>query len=112
MEAEHAEAIQKITQELGSQIEEMKKRDFDMQAANKILKKQAEQSKATLKTKDQEVEVMKEKYEKTIKDMIQSTKHDREKQDKTHQRKIELSELSKIKALKDAEYHKKLSDRL
>lgn len=38
-ESEHTEAIKKLKTELGAQIEELKKKDIDMQAANKILKK-------------------------------------------------------------------------
>ena len=39
MVAEHDKASQKGRQDLNKQVEEMKKKDLDMSAANKILKR-------------------------------------------------------------------------
>lgn len=74
MEAEHAKALQKARQESGKQHEDMKKRDIDLSAANKILKRQTEQGKASLKSKEKEIETQKDKYERMINDLIQNSK--------------------------------------
>ena len=74
MEAEHVKALQKARQDLSKQHEEMKKRDLDLSAANKILKRQTEQGKASLKSKEKEIETLKDKYERMINDLIQNSK--------------------------------------
>lgn len=48
--------IEDAKKEQSKVMDDYKKRDLDMAAANKILKRQYEQNKSQLKTKDKEIE--------------------------------------------------------
>ena len=102
--------LQKSKQELQKQVDDLKKRDFDLSAANKILKKQSESAKIQLKTKDKDVESVKEKYEKMINELITNSKLDKEKLERQHLRKVESLELSKTKAIKEVDFLKNQLD--